>query len=234
MEKGIIYGVSLGPGDPDLITVKGLNVLKKADRIYYPGSLYKNGTKDSYSKSILNHYQLDENKCVGFYLEMSLARIQAKEIYNDVFKEIQIDVAKGLAVVVVAEGDISTYSSFSYVLEKAAINNIKVSLVPGITSYAMGAALHQQPLCLQNERFVILPRVQTTSLLKEALENFETVVLMKIFSVISIVDEVLSTGEYTINYSERLGTEEQFLSCNWEEIKQRKVPYFSLITIKKR
>lgn len=233
MLEAKLYGISLGPGDPDLITVKGLQILKLADRIYYPGSLYKNGTKASYSKSIIDYYKLDEDKCVGFYLEMSLARTQAKEIYNDVFLDIQKDIEKGLSVAVVAEGDISTYSSFSYLLEKATEAGMEVDLIPGITSYALGASLHKEPLCLQNERFLILPRVQSANLLKEAIDNFDTVVLMKIFSVIPVVDKVLSNNNYKVFYSERLGTTQEYISSDWEEIKNREIPYFSLITIKK-
>ena len=228
-----LYGISLGPGDPDLITVKGLQILKLVDRIYYPGSLYKDGTKASYSKSILEHYKLDAEKCIGFYLEMSLARTQAKEIYNDVFADIQNDIKQGLSVAVVAEGDISTYSSFSYLLEKAQDTGMEVDLVPGITSYALGAALHKEPLCLQNERFLMLPRVQSVALLKEAIDNFDTVVLMKIFSVIPVLNEVLSNNEYKVFYSERIGTAQEYISSDWEEIKNREIPYFSLITIKK-
>lgn len=228
-----LYGVSLGPGDPDLITVKGLAVLKKADRVYYPGSLYKDGTKASYSKSIIEHYDLEENKCKGFYLEMSLARIQAKEIYNTIFLEIKEDIKQGLMVAVVAEGDISTYSSFSYILQKAKEAGVEVDLVPGITSYALGAALHKEPLCLQNERFLILPRVQSVALLQEALDHFDTVVLMKFFSVIPVVNEVLSNTNYKVFYSERVGTSQAYISSDWDEIKNREIPYFSLIMIKK-
>lgn len=233
MKESMLYGVSLGPGDPDLITLKGLQILQKADKIYYPGSLYSNGTKASYSWSILEHYNLPVEKCKGFYLEMSLARTQAKEIYEAAFLEMQKDIQNGLMIAVVAEGDISTYSSFSYLLEKAREQEIKVKLIPGITSYNMGAALHQEPLCLQNERCVILPRIQSASLLKEAIENFGTVVLMKISSVVDVVDEVLSNTKYRVFYSERLGTKEAYISSNWEEIKTREIPYFSLITIKK-
>ena len=84
----MIKGVSLGPGDPELITVKGLNALKEADKIYFPGSLFSNGKQSSYSLSILDHYKLDQNKLVGFYLKMSLDRgldLQdcEKDIYNN-------------------------------------------------------------------------------------------------------------------------------------------------------
>ena len=61
---------------------------------------------------------LDAEKLVGFYLKMDLARVQAKDIYETTFQQILADYKKGLSIVIVSEGDISTYSSFSYLLEK--------------------------------------------------------------------------------------------------------------------
>ena len=86
MRKGEAYGVSLGPGDADLITLKGLKTLQKVDKIYYPGSIFKDGRKASYSHTILNEYDLDTDKLVGFYLRMDLARVQAKDIYETTFQ----------------------------------------------------------------------------------------------------------------------------------------------------
>ncbi len=229
----MIYGVSLGPGDPDLITVKGLKILEAVDKIYYPGSLFKNGVNSSYSQSILAHYNLPEAKCFGFYLEMSLARTQAKEIYDTAFHQIQEDYKNGLTVAIVSEGDINTFSSFSYLLEKIKTHNLEVTLVPGITSYGLGAAIHKKPLCLQNEKVMVLPRVASKEILEEALTYCDTVVLMKIYNVIDVIDAVVKSNTYQLFYSERLGTNQEFVSSNWEEIKAREIPYFSLITIKK-
>ena len=231
--KSIIYGVSLGPGDPDLITVKGLKVLQDADKIYYPGSLFKNGVKSSYSLSILEHYKLDANKFEGFYLEMDLARVKVSKLYDLTFEQIKEDYNKGLKIAIVSEGDVNTFSSFSYLLEKIKKENFNVELIPGITSYALAASEHLTPLCLQNEQLIILPRVQTEAELEEALTHFDTVVLMKIKSVMDVINKVLSKGNYSVYYSEKLGTKNQFIASNLEEINKRDIPYFSLITIKK-
>lgn len=231
--ESIIYGVSLGPGDPDLITLKGLKVLQEADRIYYPGSLFKSGVKSSYSLSILEHFKLDEAKLEGFYLEMDLERIKASKLYDLTFEKIIEDYNKGLKIAIVSEGDVNTFSSFSYLLEKIKAAKFSVALIPGITSYSLAASENLTPLCLQNEKLVILPRVQTEEELEEALRHFNTVVLMKIKSVMKVVNKVLSKGNYTINYSEKLGTKNQFTSSNLEEINKRDIPYFSLIIIKK-
>ncbi|AUP81307.1 precorrin-2 C(20)-methyltransferase [Flavivirga eckloniae] len=234
MTKGKIYGVSLGPGDPDLITLKGLKTLHKVDKIYYPGSLFKNDRKASYSRAILNHYELDLEKLEGFYLKMDLEREQAKTIYETTFQQILADYNKGLSIAIVSEGDISTYSSFSYLLEKIKVHQLTINLIPGITSYLHLAAESAMPLCLQNEKVVVIPRMQSKEELQEAINHFDTVVLMKIKSVMDIIESATNEDKHQITYAERLGTQEQFVTNHWDTIKQRETPYFSLIIIKNK
>lgn len=233
MITGKIYGVSLGPGAANLITLRGLKTLQEADKIYYPGSLFKDGRKSSYSLSILNQYDLEEEKLHGFFLKMDLGRVQAKEIYETTFQQIVTDYNKGLTIAIVSEGDISTFSSFSYLLEKIQAQQLNISLIPGISSYLHLASESQIPLCLQNEKVAIIPRIQTKEELQEVLDNFDTVVLMKIISVINIITSVIEETKHSITYAERLGTDKQFISTNWATANQREIPYFSLIIIKK-
>lgn len=233
MIQGKIYGVSLGPGAADLITLKGLKTLQQADKIYYPGSLFKDGRKASYSLSILNQYDLDLEKLEGFYLKMDLERAQAKVIYETTFQQILIDYNNGLSIAIVSEGDISTYSSFSYLLEKIKAQQLSINLIPGITSYLHLASESKTPLCLQNEKIAIIPRIQSKEQLLEAIANFDTIVLMKIISVVDIITSVIDVKKHSITYVERLGTDKQFMTNNWATAKQRETPYFSLITIKK-
>ncbi|MCH2225615.1 MAG: SAM-dependent methyltransferase, partial [Crocinitomicaceae bacterium] len=82
-------------------------------------------------------------------------------VYDDTFELIQKDWKEGLKIAVVSEGDASTYSSFSYLLERFDQAEIAVNLIPGITSYNLGAAVSRTVLGLQNEKMTILPRVQT-------------------------------------------------------------------------
>lgn len=229
----MIYGVSLGPGDPELITVRGLKLLQEADVVYYPGSLFGDGRKSSYSLSILEKYALDHQKLKGFFLEMTLGRSQAQDIYELTYQEIKKDYEKGLNIAIVSEGDLSTFSSFSYLLEKIKKEGLHVQLVSGISSFSMLASESQFPLCLQNDRVIILPRIQKVSELEEAIQNFDTVILMKIRSVMDVVEQVVSSLDYHLTYGEHLGTSDQFVTHSWEEVKNREIPYFSLIIIKK-
>ena len=228
-----ITAVSLGPGDPELITIKGLNALKEADKVYFPGSLFSNGIKSSYSEEILAYYNLDAAKCFGFYLEMNLDREQANTVYDDTFELIQKDWEEGLKIVVVSEGDVSTYSSFSYLLERFDQVEIPVQLIPGITSYNLGAAVSRTVLGLQNEKMTILPRVQSALELREAMQHSKTVVLMKIRTVMDTIEIVIGEMNCSFVYCERLGTKGEFITSDWKEVKKRAVPYFSLIIVQK-
>lgn len=233
MIEGKICGVSLGPGDADLITLKGLKALQQVDKIYYPGSLFKDGRKESYSLSILNQYDLNVEKLEGFYLKMDLERAQAKVIYETTFQQILSDYKKGLSIAIVSEGDISTYSSFSYLLEKIQAHKLAIDLIPGISSYLHLASESKMPLCLQNEKVVVIPRVQTKEELQEAIACFDTVVLMKIISVIDLINLVIDSKKHSITYAERLGTDKQFITNDWTTANTRETPYFSLLIIKK-
>ena len=230
-----IIGVSLGPGDPELITLKGLEALKNADQIYYPGAIYEDGRQESYARTILDAYNLPEEKLRGFYVKMSLDREHAIKTYKLVATHIKIALNSGQSIVVVSEGDLSTYSSFSYVQEALADLDVGVDLIPGITSYALAAAKQQASLCLQNEKMAILPRVQTVGEIHECLDHHDTVVLMKIRSVMPVIKQALAEykRKVTAFYAERLGTVEEFVSIDIDQLDERPIPYFSLIILKK-
>jgi precorrin-2/cobalt-factor-2 C20-methyltransferase len=232
--KGKIYGISLGPGDPDLITLKGLKILQKSNKIYYPGSLLPNGKTSSFSLPILQHHQLDEQKLVGMFLKMSDDRTQAEATYRATFESMLEDYNNGLTIVFVSEGDSLFYSTFAYLLEHIQQHQLDVEIIAGVPSFILGAAQHQLPLAILNEKIAIIPRVKNSQELETTLNDFDTVVLIKIRSVLKDISPFLKTSELTIMYCERLGTTQQYITTNIEDIKNREIPYFSLLIIKKR
>ena len=232
-KPGKIYGVSLSPGDPELITLKGLRILQQADKIYYPGSVLPDGSTTSFSLPILNYYQLDEAKLRGMFLKMSDDREAAENTYAATFREMENDYKKGLQVVFVSEGDISFYSTFAYLLPYIQRNALMVEVIPGVPSFIMGAAVHQVPLAILNEKIAVIPRLKNKEQLERYLKEFETIVLIKVRSVIAEVCSFMQSMNLTIMYCERLGTEKQFITTDLKEVMQREVPYFSLLIIKR-
>lgn len=232
-KQGKIYGVSLGPGDPSLITVKGLQVLREADRIYYPGSVQADGSTSSYSYSILKHHQLEEHKWEGMFLKMSDNREEAEKMYSLTFEKMLVDYQNGLKVAFVSEGDISFYSTFAYLLKHIQRHQLQLELVAGVSSFLLGAAVNHLPLAILDEKIAILPRIKNISLLENHLNEFETIVLIKIRSVIRELIPFIQQKKVLIAYCERLGTDQQFITDDIEELQQRDIPYFSLLIIKR-
>ncbi|SEA88491.1 precorrin-2 C(20)-methyltransferase [Pedobacter hartonius] len=231
MEK--IYGISLGPGDPELITLKGLNILKEADVIFYPGSLFKDGRKESYVRPMLDHYGLEPNRLKGFFLSMGPDRTAAETIYRETADQMLVACKEGKKVSLVCEGDLSFYASFSYLLEKLQAENITLELVPGVNSFSLGAAIHQVPLCLQQEKLAVLPLATDIGEIEHTFEDFDTVILMKIRMGWTALYPQLLTKTWKYYYCERLGTADEYITADIAELQDREIPYFSLLIIKK-
>lgn len=231
--QGKIYGVSLGPGDPDLLTIKGLRILQAADKIFYPGSLLESGKTTSYSLKMLQHFYLDETKLEGFFLTMNGDIEEADAVYEAAFQKMLEHYQRGETIAFVSEGDISFYSTFAYILDKIQQAKLEVEIIPGVPAFIAGGAAGKFPVALRNDKLAVLPRLNDVTLLDKYLEEFDTVVLMKFRSVAHKLLNTLKRTPHRIHYCERLGTEHQYITTDINELETREIPYFSLLIIQK-
>lgn len=230
--NGKIYGVSLGPGDPGLITLKGWQVLQRVDKIYYPGSLLPGGGKKSYALTILQQLGLSEKHCCPVLLSMDAERTHNLAAYEAAFKQIQADCENGLQVAYVSEGDSTFYSTFAYILHHINAAQLPVEIIAGVPSFLLATAMHQQPLAVLQERIAIIPMPESEAQLENYLTSFHTVVLIKVRHALAYIEPLVAAGKAGILYAEKLGTAEQFISTGTNELAQRDLPYFSLIILK--
>ena len=228
-----VYGISLGPGDPELLTLKSLRILRESDVVFYPGSLFADGRKDSYVLSMLRYHQLEAEKLRGFFLQMGTDRSAAEATYSETARQIEQAYREGKKISIVCEGDLSLYASFSYLLEKLQNQDIPLELVPGINSFSLGAARHQVPLCLQNEKVAVLPRKASIEHVAQMLETFDTLILLKIRSGWESLSSGLLKQNWQYYYCERLGTAQEFITRDIKQLQGRDIPYFSLLIIKR-
>ncbi|WP_299624864.1 precorrin-2 C(20)-methyltransferase [uncultured Tenacibaculum sp.] len=227
----MVYGVALGPGDPELLTIKALRILQESDVIFYPGSTFK-GVQKSFVYPLLEYHNLRDKDLRGFYLEMSDNRSQSKKVYETTAFEIQKLAAKGKKVAIVCEGDLSLYASFTYIMEHLQELNVPISLIPGINSFSLGAAKHQIPLSLLNDKIAIVPRVKTIEEITTYFNSVDTLVLMKVKTSWEHFYDQLKAQSWQFYYCERLGTAQEYITTNLQEISEREIPYFSLLIIK--
>lgn len=233
MKNGTLYGISLGPGDPGLITVKGLALLRDADRIYFAGSSSSKGGDTSYALQILDALGLEKTKLRGVYIPMSEDMAVAERAYNQAFEEIHADCAKGLRVAFACEGDISFYSTFSRLLARAKARNLPVEIIAGVPAFLLGAAVEQRVLATGTEKIAFLPRLRDTTELERCLVDFDVVVLIKIRGVIEQVSKLAAKNAWSLVLCEKLGSADQFVSTDPEVLERRQVPYLSLLIVRK-
>ncbi len=227
-----IHGIALGPGDPELLTLKALRILKESDVIFYPGSITKD-QKKSFVYPILRYHGLENKELKGFFLKMSNDRKEASETYNATVQDINEAYNLGKKIAIVCEGDISLYASFSYLLLQLQELQLPVSLVPGINSFSLGAAQHQIPLSLLNDKIAIIPRVKNIEEIAHYFDTFDTVILMKIRSGWNTFQSELLEKDWNCYYCERLGTDQEYITTDLTTLTTREIPYFSLLIIKK-
>lgn len=219
--------VSLGPGDPELITLKALRILQQAEVIYCPATV----TGESRAASMLRTFDLPGTLSL-FTLPMKRERTETIRIYRQVMTQITEDYQAGKRVTIAVEGDAGIYASIHYILEELTENNIPANQICGIPSFIAAGAAARLHLISQEERLVIVPGNITKDELDHYLINKHIPVIMKLSRCTDILHEYMDNHpEYSYHYFENISTEKEYYSCNNKELKQKIFPYFSLLII---
>ncbi len=225
---GRLRGVSLGPGAPDLITVRAVEALKESDRIYYPVSSLGSGA--SRCLSILCHYGL-ESTAKPFEVSME-NRNAAEDSYRRVREMFLKDLCNGFDVAVVCEGCLSLYSTtFRILCDDVFEGNFE--LIPGVSSPSAAAAAAAVCLGLDNDKIAVIPGGSPERDMELALERFETVVVLKPTRA-AVLARLIREKGLEFLFCRDIGGEEHFITGCAAEIEDSKIRYFSLLIISKR
>lgn len=227
--------VSLGPGDPELITLKGLKALQKADLIFCPSTALPGGKSSSRAKDVLLQLGINEAKLNIFNVPMNKDRSLAIESYKAVAEEISDKYKTGHKIAVTAEGDAGFYSTIYYISEYLTQENIPVSRIAGVPAFIACGTLANIHIVKQEEELEVIPGIITLNSLKEKIKIGKTVVLMKASQCEQVIKEALENiQDITFHYFENAGISgKEVYTQNRKEILNRKFPYFSLIIIRK-
>ena len=234
MQNNPVVFVSLGPGEPELITVKGLRILQQADIILCPATITKNGTVSSRAADIMLPLEIANDKIQLFPVPMSKDRSKALNVYGEICKAAMDHYKAARRVVVVAEGDAGFYSSIHYVYDKLHEVGIPVSSIPGIPAFIASGAIAGLHIVQQEERLMVIPGNTTAEELYQLLAGEITVVIMKLSQCVDELHAFIGDHPtYHYHYFENIGTENEYYSSNREELAEKAFPYFSLMIIRK-
>ena len=233
MQLGTLYGISVGPGDPELITLKGLGILKQSPVVAFPaGSDGKPGIAQSIVEQWLKESQVQLPLNFPYVQDQFILTQAWQKAAQQVWQYLQL----GQDVAFVCEGDISFYSTFTYLaqtLQQLHPESL-VERIPGVCSPLAAASAVGKPLTVRSDRLVILPALYNLEELETILDWADVVVLMKVSSVYSQVWKVLQERQLLENavVVERATLPEQVIYADLRDRPNLKLPYFSLLIVK--
>lgn len=230
-----IHFVSLGPGDPELITLKGLKTLQKADIIYCPATQGKHGTV-SRATDILKALEINESSIHSFILPMSKERVDALNAYNELFLDAKAEYLSEKRIVIVAEGDAGFYSSIQYVYDKFEEVGIPVERIAGIPAFIAAGALAGIHIVKLEEQINVIPGTASFDELSAKIENGVVIVIMKLPGCQKAIQTCIRqyADKAAFHYFENVGTEREYYTSDTDAILSKDFPYFSLLIIQPR
>lgn len=226
--------VSLGPGDPELVTIKAHKALLQADVIFYPTTASKSGKVISRALDILLHLDISIGKLCSFNVPMSKNRSAAIGAYNKVSADIETEYKKGLKVAIVAEGDAGFYSSIHYIYDNLVTTQLQVEYIAGIPAFIACGALGGIHIVKQEEELIVIPGTATKEELSGYLQSGKTAVIMKVSLCQEAVKSIIKEyPQHKYHYFENAGVvSREYYTSSQHTILNREIPYFSLMIIK--
>src|SRR4028118_150339 len=233
VQVGTLYGISVGPGDPELITLKGLRILKQSPVVAFPcGVKGKLGMAQLIVDEWLESHQVQLALSFPYVQDMVILTQAWQVAAEQVWQYLHL----GQDVAFVCEGDVSFYSTFTYLAEmlQQLHPECVVQTVPGVCSPMAAASALGIPLTVREQRLVVLPALYNVGELETILDWADVVVLMKVSSVYEKVWQVLHRRQLLEHTAviERATLPDQVI---YEDLRDRptlKLPYFSLLIVK--
>jgi len=233
MKPGKLYGVGIGPGDPQYLTIRAAEVLRAADVIF---TVISKSASDSVSQSVVEqlrpHGEI-RRQIFSMSRDDAARKAQVRNNAGAIINELQAGRDCAFATL----GDAMMYSTFGYVLDiiRKNIPDLELEIVPGVTSFATLAAKAATVLVENGQRLSVIPAFRSD--MAESLEfpKGSTTILLKTYhSRAALLDRLSREEGVEILYGEQLAMEGQILLTDPEAIRARPEKYLSMIMVKKR
>ncbi|MEU8276863.1 precorrin-2 C(20)-methyltransferase [Microbispora bryophytorum] len=232
---GTLYGVGLGPGDPELMTVKAARLIGAADVIAYHAARHGR----SIARSIAAHHMRDGQVEELLQYPLTTETTDHPGGYQGALDDFYADCAARLAahldagrdVVVLCEGDPLFYGSYMH-MHKRLAHRYPAEVVPGVTSIAGASAVLGRPLVERDETLTVLPGTLPADVLAEKLRGTDSAAVLKLGRTFEKVRDALAEAGRLDEawYVERATTDAQRVAP-LKDVEPGQAPYFSLALI---
>ena len=228
---GNFYGIGIGPGDPELLTLKAVRVIKSVDYIFVPKASFKN---ESLALDIVKEFVKGKEICEQVY-PMTKDKSVLNNAWYNAAKEIAEKITSGSSAAYLTLGDPFTFSTYIYLLQNIhkLIPTENIETIPGITSYNAAACMANYPLIESSMRLAVVPVSKNIEELRPVLQSFDTVVLMKVAKKLDAVIELLEELNLIDSslFASYVGQKDSFITRNLAELKGEGKGYMSVIIV---
>ncbi|MDA0653702.1 MAG: precorrin-2 C(20)-methyltransferase [Proteobacteria bacterium] len=227
---GRIWGVGVGPGDPELLTLKAHRIITTADTIAYPAP----NEGDSLARSIVAEFLPGGQEEIVIRISMDPKMFPPEDVYAKAAEQIGAHAAAGKSVAILCEGDPFFFGSFMYLFEKLS-DRWDMEIVPGVSSMMASAAALQIPLAARNDVISVIPATLDEDAIAARLATADTAVFIKVGRHLAKVRKVLEAAGLVqhAHYIERATmTAERKMPL--AHMRDTNAPYFSMVLVHRR
>lgn len=225
---GILYGIGVGPGEPDLMTVKAVKTIRACDIIAVPGEDYKESV--AYNIALGAVEELKDKKAAGLPMPMTKDKKVLDENHRRAAHQIEQWLDEGKNVGFLTLGDVTIYSTYLYVHRIVSEDGYHAEIINGIPSFCAAASRLNMGLVEQSEELHVIP---ASYQVEEALKLPGTKVLMKAGRQLGRVKEQLRTAGADVVMVENCGMDGEKVYRGVDEMNEN-AGYYSLIIVRSK
>ena len=232
-QYGKLYGIGVGPGDPELITVKAVRIIKNADIIFTAAS-----TKNSYSLAveIASPYIAANARIETLSFPMTKDKTETETAWTHNAEQIANAIKKGLTAAFLTLGDPTTYSTFGYILKKMAcvMPEAEIETIPGITSFHAASARLNRTLVEGEQSLLITSGAYGGDCVRRA-KGVENVAIVKAYKNIKDINSALKETQFrdkSVAVS-KCGRANEAITHDIDALEQKAPDYWTLILASK-
>ncbi len=187
--KGKLYGIGVGPGDPELMTLKAKRLIEECDIVAVP--VKKEGEESVALNIARGAASVPEEKVRRILFTMNKDKAKREECRQAAAEAIMEYLDAGQSVAMPVLGDVGIYSTYSYVHKKLIQAEYEVQMISGIPSFCAGASRANISIVEGNEGFGVIPSLKGIDQVKKAMGVFDNLVIMKVGSHVKEVYDIL-------------------------------------------
>lgn len=226
---GKFFGIGLGPGDPELLTLKAVRVLREAEVVVAPFSK-KKGT----GCAVLPLVQEFLKPGVEI-AELPIPRVYDPQRLMEACRSIIHWLQAGKRVAFISRGNPMLYSKYVYIHEMLVRENIEVETIPGISSHEAASCRAGFPLAEEEEAITIYPVKEDDDQLEQVIASAESLVLLKVHKNLDNIIDLLEKHGFHSKavLISRLGHEDEFIQRDLNQLREKQLTYLSTILARK-